>query len=145
MRPDQPKFDQFTAPLAALEPEFTGWGEREGFGFVRHVHRTPSLMLRKSGNPLLLIEVYLELVWHQVEFSDDVPYKFTACTYLREQNPPYRVWRFGRALAAGKPLIWIKQNLPGLLAMASGFLETCSTSIIVANGEEMPEWAWGKK
>jgi hypothetical protein len=137
MRPDQEKFDQFVAPLTRFDEIFEACAKRNGLLLEKNPFRTPSRMLRSANDPGSFIEMYLDPIWHEVSFSDDLPYSLVIISYYEEKIGNNRVWKLASELTSGRPLKWMEENISDLLEKAVNILRQYKPKYVMNNGVEV--------
>ena len=143
MRPDQVKFDEFSAPLLPLDEIFERYAARGGFVLQRNPHRKPGRILRRGSNPMLIVEMFLEPVWFDVSFDKDLPYSFSIGGYCEGPGKERRLWRLVKVLASGQPLSWMREHLSDLLEEAMTLVEMYTAEYIMSHGGEVPNLRGG--
>jgi hypothetical protein len=137
MRPDQEKFDTFARPLSVFDSIFEEYATYNGFTFEKNAFRTPSRMLRKHDNPGFFIEMLLDSIWYDVDYSETLPYKFIVIADCKDDRNPEKLWRFEGTLASGRPVSWMLLNIRSLVEEAIRILNNCTSKFIEENGRQM--------
>ncbi|MES2948334.1 MAG: hypothetical protein V4858_07320 [Pseudomonadota bacterium] len=140
-RPDQDKFDQFIAPLEKFDAIWSAFEHSWGFELECNPYRKPGRILRKevrtaTFSTKYMIELYLEPIWYDTEFREDLSYTFAVGAHFERCAEKGVFWSIHTLLVASQPIEWIGQRLTDLLREGNRTLEELTPEYITQFGEK---------
>jgi len=136
-RPDQEQFDLFSRHFEEIDSELRAFGEESGFLLEINPNRYPCRILRQTGNPEFVIDVYQDDHWRQVEYRTDLPHTIAAAAFFTPPSDELSLWKLNEVLLEHVPFSAIRERLPVCLARAVGVFATWSPEIILARGQRL--------
>jgi|WetSurMetagenome_2_1015567.scaffolds.fasta_scaffold100638_2 hypothetical protein len=138
-RPDQEHFDKFTLPLEGNDHIWEKYGQQFDFTLEKNPYRKPGRLLRNGSikfNSKLIytVELYLEPIWFEVEYSDILPYTFAVCAYYNHIINEQFYWKIAEELAINCPLSSIHKQLSSYLDQAFALINIWTPEYIISRG-----------
>jgi len=78
VRPDQAKFDQFSAAFGAVEAQLQEFAATNHLKYLQDVKRQPNRELHAKGNPLLMFGIGLDGCWYNMDYHEGLQYSVWA-------------------------------------------------------------------
>lgn len=146
-RPDQDRFDQFVAPLHALDGVWESFGREWGGVLECNPHRKPGRILRKriqaeATTTLYMVELYLDPFWYDTAFSVDLFCTFAVGAHVEKSVESGVFWAISTTLAKDQSIEWMGQRLSPLLEQAGDLLVTLTPEHVMALGEKRCRPVW---
>ena len=146
-RPDQYRFNQFSQHFETIDHSLETFSNNYGFSLEKNVNHVPCRILRKSGNPELIIDIYLDDNWFNIEYDADLPHSFAAATFYVPQADDMSLWKLSIVLAEHQPFSAISQCLQTHLETAVQLFQSWTPDIIMQHGKRFRnlnmEWKKG--
>ncbi len=78
VRPDQAKFDQFSAVFRAVDAQLQEFAATNHLKYLQDVKRQPNRELHTNGNPLLMFGIRLDGCWYNMNYHEGLLYSVGA-------------------------------------------------------------------
>lgn len=135
-RPDQAKFDTFAAIFNRIDGELESFCNLNNYKLDKNLHRQPCRVLRKGTNPEYIIEVFLDVNWFTIEFSENLPYSMGCCAYYTPPDNSKYIWKLDSRLLENVTFPVVQQKLPEKLPVALKTMIRWTPSVILSEGEK---------
>jgi hypothetical protein len=136
-RPDQDQFDLFSRHLEEIDPSLRAFAGDNGFHLEINPNRYPCRILRRTGNPELIIDIYQDDHWREVEYRTDLPHTIAAAAFYTPAEDALSLWKLSEVLLEHKPFSALREGLQGCLTRAAGLLATWDPEIIMERGQRL--------
>ena len=133
-RPDQVKFDLFSAHFIQLDSDLETFCAKNNFKLEKHLNRQPCRVLRKGDNPTFIIEVNLVENWFSAEYDINMSHAMGVCAYYVAPDDKEHIWKLAAFLAENVTFETIKHDLGSNLLAALRKVASWTPSIIMDNG-----------
>jgi hypothetical protein len=80
-RPDEILFLQHTERFKVVDRALTTFCSENGFTLDINLHRTPCRVMRRAGNPEVVLDFYLDGNWQELDDMDNLRYTFAVAGY----------------------------------------------------------------
>ena len=135
-RPDQDRFDAFAEHFDVLDEELIAFCHREDFKLERNSLRQPCRVLRREGNPHLLIDISLSKHWLEMELAEDMQHNVNAIAYYEVEGSDY-IWKTSRRIVNEQAFSAIFKNCSNYLLEARNLFRIWTPDVILASGEQI--------
>jgi hypothetical protein len=135
-RPDEDLFELFSRHFERIDPVLERFAERHGFRLERNANRQPCRILRRSGNPEQLIDIYLDDHWLQVDYTKNLPHSIAAASFY-EPDDHSSLWKLNEGLIEHQPFSVIQDRLEECLDRAAGVFASWTPELIMRRGERL--------
>src|SRR5215469_4268141 len=135
-RPDEDLFELFARHFERIDPALDRFVERHGFRLEKNTHRQPCRILRRTGNPERLIDIYQDDHWLQVDYTKNLPHSMTAIAFY-ESDDRSSLWKLTEDVIEHQPFSVVQERLEECLAYAAIVLESWTPEVIVQRGERL--------
>jgi hypothetical protein len=134
-RPDQTRFDLFVEHFETIDPQLQIFADKHGFTLEYNLHRQPCRILRRRGNPELVIGINMDDHWLYVEYSEKLPHSFGIATYYEPPADNLFVYRLRSDLAKQQTFSDICLHIDQYLETSAQLLQAWTPDIIMQDGE----------
>jgi hypothetical protein len=83
VRPDEDRFCRFSRHLEAIDDEIGYFCREHHLQLQKNLNRQPCRVLRSSGNPQFVIDLYLEGHWLSLDYREDLPHSVGVAAYYQ--------------------------------------------------------------
>lgn len=135
-RPDEAKFQMFTAKFIAVDDELELFCKLNAFAFEKNPYRQPGRVLRKGDNPICMIDIFLVEYWYASEFSENLRYTMICGTHYVPETDPEHLWKLNVTLLNEVSFQIIRQKLREQLAIAFENFGQWTPAVILKEGEK---------
>jgi hypothetical protein len=143
MRPDQPRFDQFSVHLEAIDDVFDEFCRQRNLTCVRNPLRQPERDIRQEGNPTLIMGVWLSGYWLTMDYSTDMPHDFSIVATLKLPSGE-NLFKEAR-LVKHQPFSYIVSRLEELMEQGWNELERWKQELTSLNYNLAKSLGWNER
>jgi hypothetical protein len=136
-RPDEDRFEQFARTFERLDSVLARFAEDRQFQVEKCPNRTPSRLLRRFGNPQLIIDIYQDQPWTQVVLDDELTYSLAAVAFYEPPDDPLALWKFSAILVARQTFAVLEVQLEQGLQRGVAMLESWTPATIIEHGQRL--------
>ncbi len=136
-RPDDATFELFSRHFEELDHQLEPFAESRGYQLEKNPNRQPCRILRRSGNPEAIIDIYQDDHWRQVDYRPDLPYSIAAAAFYRPPDDPHTLWKLSQMLIEGEPFSVVRDGLQEALTRAATLLDAWNHQVIEARGQRL--------
>lgn len=136
-RPDQERFDMFAHHFETIDSLLREFSRIHGFQLEKNVYRQPCRILRRIGNPELLIDIYQDDHWLSVDYRTNLPHSIAAVAYYEPMEDPLSLWKLSEILLEHKPFSVVQEHLEECLKRAATLLGSWAPEIMMQRGQRL--------
>ena len=144
-RPDQDRFDQHARHFDAIDQELERFCREQGFELVRNMYRTPCRVLRRLGNPQLIIDIYQDEHWYNIDYREDMSHTFAVAGYYEPPQDDAHVFKIAASIAEHQPFSEIIRNLNSYLSEGLELLNSLTPEVILQEGQRWEKFKENKE
>jgi len=136
-RPEEKRFLQHAAHFTAIDDYLSEFCAVNHFELDKNLHRTPCRVLRKLGNPRLLMDFYQEGNWFELDYSDSLPHTFVVGGYYTPSTDAKFAFKLERVLVSHQPFNAVSRNLPSLLSAGLAIIQAWTPETFLGEGVQV--------
>jgi hypothetical protein len=140
MRPDQERFERFSRHFEMIDSEVNSFAKEHGFEVIKNLNRQPGRILRKQGNPLQLIDVFLDGHWLQLEYQEDLPHSVGVAVYYQPPQGKRLVKKL--MLVERQPFSLVRESLDSLLQTGLQLLDSWPVPALSEEKQDAANQGW---
>jgi hypothetical protein len=136
-RPDQEKYQKFVKPLLIYDTIWQEYAKKYGYILELNQYRKPGRMLRSPSHlsTSYVIELYMEPIWHYIDYEDDLPYTVSICAFHKNSKTSELRWRLAKTIIENTSLELIGVKLNDYLNQAFALVNEWTSGYITKHGE----------
>ena len=107
---------------------------QHGLHLDKNALRQPCRVIRKPGNPNYLMDIHEEGVWHEMEYSEQLPHSVFAAAHYSSPEDSDWVYRVEHLIAHGHEFSSIRNDLGEYLSAWLALVNTWQPATILEQG-----------
>ena len=135
-RPDEKQFLQHAEHFLVIDYELESFCQRHGFILDKNIHRTPCRVLRKSGNPEWIFDIYQKGYWLDIAYDEDIPHTFAVAAYY-EISPSNDLYKLEFTIVENAVFAGIVEHLHEYLVKGLEVLKSWTPDTIHMQGTQV--------
>jgi hypothetical protein len=133
-RPDEEHFLRHSEHFLIIDQELENFCLRQGFTLDKNLYRTPCRVLRRKGNPELVIDIYQETDWVKTEYYESLPHTFAVAAYYETPPANNYIYKLEALLGEHEQFTVIAENLQNYLARGLHIFSSWTPDIFLQEG-----------
>lgn len=133
-RPDEKLFLQHAEHFQEIDNYLESFCKEQGFVLDKNLYRTPCRVLRKRGNPELIIDIYQEGNWLNLKYIKNLPHTFAVAGYYEPTSDDSFIYKLEYVVVEQKTFYEIVIELKDYLTQSLVILNSWTQETFQTKG-----------